>query len=194
MRWQRCQHRGAGNACCAVRWQRCCACTQVVVSFRGTESMADVGTDAAATLKTVVPDPATGALRTWADAGKDAKRGLNLGPFNCFFRRSIHSGFYGAYRCDSTLPHACAHACARTLMRLNQVVASRRGTLLPHRPLPRLFSHRSRWFTLYSCRPPPGHRSKRDSRQSVDGCMPATNPNPAGLRMYDDKELSRGET
>lgn len=72
---------------------------QVVVAFRGTESMQDWRTDCAALFKTVVADPATGALRTLGDVSPDARRGLNLGPFNMLFRPMIHSGFYNAYRC-----------------------------------------------------------------------------------------------
>ena len=72
----------------------------MVIAFRGTESLRDWRTDVTALLKTVVPDPETGALRTLGDVGRRARgRGLNLGPLNMFFRAMIHAGFYDAYRC-----------------------------------------------------------------------------------------------
>ena len=85
-------------------YERCCV--QVVVAFRGTESLTDARTDAAATLRTIIPDEKNGGLKTWNDAGPNAKRGLNLGPFTCFFRRAIHFGFYRAYRCVVMSMHA----------------------------------------------------------------------------------------
>eukprot|EP00892_Ulva_mutabilis_P001937 jgi/Ulvmu1/11744/UM008_0157.1 len=73
-------------------------CTQVVVAFRGTESMRDWRTDAAALFATVAADPDTGALRTRRDVGPRGRRGLSLGPLNMFFRPMVHSGFYNAYK------------------------------------------------------------------------------------------------
>ena len=46
---------------------------QVVIAFRGTESLRDWRTDVTALLQTVVPDPETGTLRTLGDVGRSAR-------------------------------------------------------------------------------------------------------------------------
>lgn len=103
----------------ATGWLLIGCALQIVVAFRGSQTIEDWTTDGSFSMEPITADPVTGALRTPEDDGSLPDRGGVMRELRKLVPTqdaSVHVGFYYSMRCAASWPLLCM-LCSQCLRR-----------------------------------------------------------------------------